>query len=62
MYKISLSAMILLGLGACATPVSQTASQDLLSFTDLAAEISVEHEVISINSAFPADTSSDSVD
>ncbi len=62
MYKISLICVILLGLGACATPVQRASSPALLDFADFAVEISVQHEVIDSNPAVLEDLHENSVD
>ncbi len=63
MKKILFISMLLLFQSACTTPASKPAAPgSLLNFIDLAAEISVEHEVIEAAAALDDDESGHSTD
>ena len=62
MYRISFLSLILLALGACATPAPRPSSTALLDFADLAAEITVQHEALESTPIDHGDIDKNSVD
>ena len=61
MFKALFIGMLLLALGGCATPAAQPSNHGaLLNFADLAAEITVHHEVTESTASIQQDTDKES--